>query len=60
MNSRIEKFDRFDPNVMGGRPCIRGMRLTVGTLVGLVGSGHSVDHFLGYIPIWKERISFRL
>jgi uncharacterized protein (DUF433 family) len=30
-----------DPNVMGGKPCIRGMRVTVGTIVGLVASGHS-------------------
>ncbi len=29
------------PNVMGGKPCIRGMRVTVGTIVGLVASGHS-------------------
>ncbi len=26
----------FDPNVMGGKPCIRGMRVTVGTIVGLL------------------------
>ncbi|MGZ5445123.1 MAG: DUF433 domain-containing protein, partial [Thermoanaerobaculia bacterium] len=30
-----------DPEVMGGRPCIRGMRVTVGTVVGLVAAGHS-------------------
>lgn len=31
------RFDRitFDPQVMGGKPCIRGMRVTVGTIVGL-------------------------
>ncbi|MGA7733187.1 MAG: DUF433 domain-containing protein [Chloroflexia bacterium] len=32
-----------DPNVMGGKPCIRGMRVTVGTLVGLMASGYSHD-----------------
>ena len=26
----------FDPSIMGGKPCIRGMRVTVGTLVGLL------------------------
>ena len=26
----------FNPDVMGGKPCIRGMRITVGTIVGLV------------------------
>jgi uncharacterized protein (DUF433 family) len=29
----------FDPNVMGEKPCIRGMRVTVGTIVGLIGCG---------------------
>jgi uncharacterized protein (DUF433 family) len=28
----------FDPQVMGGKPCIRGMRVTVGTIVGLIAS----------------------
>ena len=31
----------FDPAVMGGRPCIRGLRVTVGMLVGLVSAGRS-------------------
>ena len=35
-----------DPEVMGGRPCIRGIRVTVGTIVGLVASGHSRDEIL--------------
>ena len=37
----MAKLDRitFDPNVMGGKPCIRGMRVTVGTIVGLIASG---------------------
>ncbi|MGV2387465.1 MAG UNVERIFIED_CONTAM: DUF433 domain-containing protein [Microcystis novacekii LVE1205-3] len=26
----------FNPEVMGGKPCIRGLRVTVGTLVGLI------------------------
>jgi uncharacterized protein (DUF433 family) len=40
----VQGLDRitFDPNVMGGKPCIRGMRVTVGTVVGLLASG--VDH----------------
>ncbi len=35
----MKPFDRitFDPAVMGGKACIRGMRLTVGTVVGLLG-----------------------
>jgi len=39
-----------DPAVMGGRPCLRGMRLTVGTVVGLLGAGHSVDEILLAYP----------
>ena len=33
----------FDPQAMGGKPCIRGMRVTVGTIVGLIASGATVD-----------------
>jgi len=40
----------FDPNVMGGKPCIRGMRVTVGTVVGLVASGHSSADILRAYP----------
>jgi uncharacterized protein (DUF433 family) len=36
----------FDPGVMGGKPCIRGMRVTVGTIVGLIASGHSTGDIL--------------
>ena len=39
-----------DPEMMGGRPCIRGMRVTVGTVVGLVASGHSHEEILGLYP----------
>jgi uncharacterized protein (DUF433 family) len=35
---------------MGGKPCIRGMRVTVGTIVGLVASGHSVETILDAYP----------
>jgi len=39
-----------DPGVMGGRPCIRGMRVTVGTIVGLVASGRSREEILALYP----------
>ena len=39
-----------DTAVMGGRPCIRGMRVTVGTVVGLLASGHSVEKVLELYP----------
>jgi uncharacterized protein (DUF433 family) len=39
-----------DPKVMGGRPCIRGMRVTVGTIVGLLASGQTPDDILKAYP----------
>jgi uncharacterized protein (DUF433 family) len=39
-----------DPNVMGGKPCIRGLRVTVGTVVGLVASGHSAADIVRLYP----------
>jgi uncharacterized protein (DUF433 family) len=39
-----------DPEVMGGRPCIRGLRVTVGTVVGLIASGHSHQAILELYP----------
>jgi uncharacterized protein (DUF433 family) len=35
---------------MGGKPCIRGLRVTVGTIVGLVASGRSHDEILRLYP----------
>jgi uncharacterized protein (DUF433 family) len=45
-------FDRitFDPNVMGGKPCLRGMRVTAGMIVGLVASGASTEEILADYP----------
>jgi len=40
----------FNPEVMGGKPCIRGMRVTVGTIVGLIASGKTVDEVLADYP----------
>lgn len=40
----------LDPAVMGGRPCIRGLRVTVGTLIGLLASGHSREEILKLYP----------
>ena len=39
-----------DPAVMGGRACIRGMRVTVGTVVGLLAAGRSHDEILHAYP----------
>ena len=40
----------FDPDIMGGKPCIRGLRVTVGTIVGLVAAGHTKKTILEMYP----------
>jgi uncharacterized protein (DUF433 family) len=40
----------LDPDIMGGKPCIRGMRFTVGTVLGLLASGHSEAQILAEYP----------
>jgi uncharacterized protein (DUF433 family) len=39
-----------DPAVMGGKPCIRGQRVTVGMIVGQIGAGRTIDELLGDYP----------
>ncbi len=48
----MPNLDRItlDPAVMGGKACIRGMRVTVGMVVGLIASGRSMDEVLGAYP----------
>lgn len=48
----MKKFDRitFDSQVMGGKPCIRGMRVTVGMIVGMLGAGHTKEGVLKLYP----------
>ncbi|MBE9143802.1 DUF433 domain-containing protein [Planktothrix mougeotii] len=40
----------INPEVMGGKPCIRGLRVTVGTLVGLMASGRTPEDILKAYP----------
>lgn len=46
------RFDRitFDPNVMGGRACIRGMRVTVSLIVNLVANGMTAEEITKEYP----------
>ncbi len=44
----------FNPEVMGGRPCIRGMRVTVGTIVGLIASGYDRQEILKLYPYLEK------
>lgn len=48
----LKKLDRitFDSAVMGGKPCIRGMRVTVGMIVGMIASGHDTPEILRLYP----------
>lgn len=43
-----------DPSVMGGKPCVRGMRVTVGMIAGLVASGHSRAEILLLYPYLED------
>jgi uncharacterized protein (DUF433 family) len=44
----------LNPKVMGGKPCIRGLRVTVGTIVGLIASGYSSAEILKLYPYLEE------
>lgn len=48
----MAQFDRItrDPSVMGGKPCVRGMRVTVGMMVGQIGAGHTIGALLADYP----------
>ena len=49
----MPELDRItqDPAVMGGKPCIRGMRVTVGMVVGQIGAGRSVEEVLAELSL---------
>lgn len=52
----MQNLDRItrNPQVMGGKPCIRGMRVTVGMIVGLVAAGHSNNEIFAAYPYLEE------
>lgn len=50
MNFPDLKRITVDPQIMGGKPCIRGMRVTVGMITGLMASGASTDEILRLYP----------
>ena len=56
----MKTLDRItiDPAVMGGRACVRGMRVTVGMVVGLLASGQTPEQVLDAYPyLEREDIS---
>jgi uncharacterized protein (DUF433 family) len=48
----MHQFDRISqqPGVMGGKACIRGMRVTVGMIVGQIGTGRTIEDVLADYP----------
>ena len=48
----MQMLDRITqaPGIMGGKACIRGMRVTVGMIVSQVGAGHSINEILADYP----------
>ena len=48
----MNEFNRITqkPGTMGGKPCIRGLRVTVGMVVGLIAAGHSIERVLADFP----------
>ena len=49
-------FERItiDPAVMGGKPCIRGMRVTVGMIIGMIAAGRTTAELLDLYPYLEE------
>ena len=49
-------FERItmDPAVIGGKPCFRGMRVTVGMIVGMVAFGNDFAEILRLYPYIEE------
>lgn len=48
----MNQFDRIshNPAIMGGKPIIRGMRVTVAMIVGQIGAGVTIDEMLKAYP----------
>lgn len=60
MRRSIEGFPTItvDPAVMGGKPCIRGMRVTVGMILDEIGAGTAVDQLLADYPYIRREDVF--
>lgn len=52
----MQEFQRItiDPEVMGGKPCIRGMRVTVGMIVEALSAGRTAEQLLADFPYLEE------
>ena len=56
MIDNVQQFNRItmDPEVMGGKPCIRGMRVTVGMIIEAMASGRTIEQLLDDFPYLQE------
>lgn len=52
----MTQFNRitFDPNIMGGRACIRGMRITVSLILNLISNGMTADEIIKDYPYLEK------
>ena len=57
----MTEFPRItrNPKVMGGKPCIRGMRVTVGMIAGQIGAVRRLRKCLSIFRIWNGRTSWK-
>ena len=57
MRSRGAQFGRitFDPAIMGGKPCIRGMRVRVGMIIEALAAGRTIPELLADFPYLEEQ-----
>lgn len=58
MDTQFQNRITIDPKVMGGKSCIRGIRITVGTITGLLASGETVDRILILYPALERKDVF--
>ncbi len=57
MMEDVREFGRItlNPEVMGGKPCIRGMRVTVGMIVEAIAAGRTIPEMLADFPYLEEQ-----
>lgn len=55
-DGRVQEFRRItlDPEVMGGKPCVRGMRVTVGMIVEALAAGRTIEQLLADFPYLED------
>jgi len=55
--NHVKQLQRItiDPGVMGGKPCIRGMRVTVGVIVESISAGRTLQDLLADFPYLEEQ-----